>query len=185
MKHLNFINAISPTEQKKIARWYRIVLMSIIGMVLGTTIVHSWQLRRIMQLRSFYNSLLHNAPKYEKTSNEYAQTVQKHEQLASYCKECTVLHEQLEQSIRSLSLPEAITTCPDIRTCCWTLNAQSFTATLQSATVSEGLNCIHTLQKLPIINTLTIASLQSHDTNTQRKVTLQLQGTLHSKEIAK
>jgi len=180
MKHLNFINAIPPTEQKRIARWYRIAFVSIIGMVLAITMVHIWQLRHIMNVRSFYNSLLHNAPRYEKTSDEYAHTVQQHEQLTSYCKECTAVHQQLEQCMRNLSLPPTIHQCPGITLSSWQLNAQSFTATLHSSTMSEALNCIHTLQKLPIIETITILSIQSHEAHTQYKVTLQLQGTLHT-----
>ena len=185
MKHLNFLNAIPPTEQKRIARWYRVALVSIIGMVVAAAMVHIWQIRRFMNLRSFCNSLLHNAPRYEKTSDEYAQTVQKHEQLTSYCKECTAVHEQLEQCIQNLSLPTTIQTCSGITLVTWKLNAQAFTATLQSSTVSECIGCIHALQKLPIISVLTVSSLQSHDMNTERQVTLQLQGTLHSKDIAK
>jgi len=180
MKHSNFIKAIPPTEQKKIARWYRLALLSSMGMILGIAIVHIWQLRRIMHVRSFYHSLLHNAPKYEKTSHEYAHIAQKHEQLTNYCKECAVLHQQLEQCIQSLSLPTAIQACSGITLSCWKLNAQSFTATLQSPTVADGINCVHTLQKLPLLDTITILSIQSHEAHAQPKVTLQLQGTMHA-----
>jgi hypothetical protein len=179
MKNINFVNALSPHEQRKIAGWYRHAIIGCVVLAGSMIGVHVWQLYRLLHMRKTYAALQHNAPKYSKEADEYAHMAKQYEQLNTYAKQCAIVRQQFQHCVQNVTIPTTVQACSGIGLDAWKYAETMCAITMRSNTLQDGLTCVQKLRELPMVKTMTIVSMQASTADVAKTVTIVAQGTLH------